>query len=68
MEDNDSKYSNFLKWFTSNGGKYGPITYPTLFPPTNYIGISASEPIPQHKVIMSIPKQLIIGIQRVKQS
>lgn len=68
MDENatDSNYENFLKWFRQNGGKYSDITYPAYFAPTNYIGISAKNPIPRHKVIISIPKHLTIGVQRVK--
>ena len=62
MEESESKYARFLRWFTANGGRYGHITYPAYFPPTSYIGIAAAESIPQHKAIMAIPKQLIIGI------
>lgn len=64
MEENatDCKYERFLKWFRENGGKYSDITYPAYFAPTNYIGISAKNAIPKNKVIISIPKQLTIGV------
>jgi hypothetical protein len=66
--EQDNKYLLFLEWFTKHGGKYSHISYPAYFPPTNYIGLAATEAIPRNKVIMSVPKRLIISVELVRRS
>lgn len=68
MEEDKDKYQHFLQWFTTNGGKYCDLQYPTKFPPTDYIGVSTAKDINRNKVVMAIPKKLIIGVDMVKQS
>lgn len=45
MEAIENRYDSFLRWFTDNGGKTRDIKFPTAFPPTDYIGISAKSHI-----------------------
>ena len=66
--DQEDKYKIFLQWFTENGGKHCDLAYPVSFPPTNYIGVAATKAIPQNKVIMAIPKKLIISVELTKKS
>lgn len=66
--ESEEKYERFLEWFTSNGGTYSHIKYPSYFPPTNYVGIVAARAIPRNTAIMSVPKRLIIGIDLVRKS
>ena len=66
--DQEDKYNLFLQWFTQNGGKHCDVTYPVAFPPTNYIGLAATKAIPEKKVIMAVPKKLIISVELTKKS
>lgn len=62
------RYQIFLNWFVKNRGCFSHIQYPAFFEPTNYIGLAASEDIPRNTVIMAVPKAMIIGIDKVRQS
>lgn len=61
------KEEAFMRWFLQNGGRIRDIAY-AHFPPTNYLGVAATRDIPRNTVIMSVPKSMIIGVERVKSS
>jgi hypothetical protein len=57
----------FLRWFIANGGYMRDIKY-DRFQPTDYLGIAAEREIKKNTVIMGVPKRIIIGIDRVRES
>lgn len=64
----DPKYQIFLDWLIENGSCIDPsVKYPVAFGPRGYIGVATSSDIESYKAIISIPKSLIIDVDKVLQ-
>ena len=63
-EIDTKKHDNFKKWIQLNGCKIHPCidVFSTL---NGNVGVSTSETIPSHKVLIAIPEKLILVAEKV---
>lgn len=65
--EGEGREKRFIEWFLSNGGLFRGVKQ-ARFEPNSYTGIAADEDIPKNTIVIAVPKNLIIGVERVRSS